>query len=346
MSKHWSWSSLLVCVASSVVLATAGCKSNSGTLSVSTNATPAAATDSDAGPDAGVDAGPGGIKLCDNMLIDHVRVVVRRINLEKSPPPPSDAGMDAGTDAGMAFCECPEDDDKVCVNPNDDVHIGPFLVDVSGNDLTNGIHQVFDSEVPQGSYDEVKFVINTLSERQIFEKDGGLNEALDQMEDLHASIAVNGTFGGNPFQFTTSIRVKQKQQGPFVVGDTTKNIVLVLDPKSWFIGGDGHVLDPNDPTNRGAIKANIRCSVRMSSSETPKDGGPAVRRDFDDDDDEDECRAEDDDQGGHGEGDLMMPSDHGGGSGDDPDEGHRFCGTTPSLVCPPAPDAGTPDAGH
>jgi len=105
------------------------------------------------------------------------------------------------------------------------------------------------------------------------------------MKDLHASIAVDGFFGDSPFRFTTSMRLQQKREGPFEVGEGTRNITLTLDPRGWFVGNLGQVLDPRDPVNRGRIKANIRCSVRMSSEEpAPNDGGPSFRREFEDDD--------------------------------------------------------------
>src|SRR5262249_8539010 len=159
---------------------------------------------------------------CDRLLIDRVRVVVRRIDLERAA-----VSADAGTDAGMASCDCP-DGRMVCVKPGGHVHIGPFLVDGSGSDLAGGIHQVFDAEIPEGTYEDVKFLINTLSRHQA-KADGGVDGGLSEMKDLHASIAVDGSFGGSPFRFTTAMRVAQKQEGPFQVGPGTKNIILTLD---------------------------------------------------------------------------------------------------------------------
>jgi len=317
-----------------------------------------AAGESDSGvlPDSGVlaDAGTspdGGISLCGRLLVDRVRLVVRRIDLERSPSGAdggSDGGMDAGqgdggdagsgaADAGRESCECP-DGGMVCVKPGGDVHIGPFLVDAHGSQLTDGIHEVFDVDVPQGTYEDVRFVINTVSRHQAV--DGGLAE----MQDLHASIAVDGSFEGSSFRFTTSMRVAQKQEGPFVVGDGTKNITLIVDPSGWFVGKDGRVLDPNDPVNRGRIKANIRCSVRMFSKESGNDGGQSVMREFEDDDRGDKCEAEDEDDD-HGDGEKHGHDetfDRGGGHGDDDGDldGHRkACGPTPALVCG---DGGSP----
>jgi hypothetical protein len=307
-----------------VALAASACTSgSSSSLTLSTSAT-SDQTDAGLPPDAG--SSDAGISLCDRLLIDRVRIVVRRIDLERT------AAVDAGADGGMVSCDCP-DDDTVCVKPGGDVHIGPFLVDVNGSDLAGGIHEVFDVEVPQGTYEEVRFVINTSSRPQA-NADAGLSE----MKDLHASIAVDGFFAGSPFRFTTPMRLQQKQEGPFEVGPGTNSIILTVDPRSWFVGDSGQLLDPTDPRNRGRILANIRCSVRMSS-EDEDDGGQSFRREFDDDDRGDRCR--EDDNGDEEHGDVEEPAAHEehGDGGEDGDDHHRTCPPTSALVCG---DAGTP----
>jgi hypothetical protein len=327
-----------------VALAASACSSGSrSSLTLSTTAT---ATDSDAGSQADAGSVGGGISLCDRLLIDRVRLVVRRIDLERAAGG-ADAGTDGGmsTDAGTVSCDCDEGE-SVCVKPGGNVHIGPFLVDAVGSELTGGIHEVFDVAIPEGTYEEVRFVINTLSRRQAT-ADGGLSE----MKDLHASIAVDGFFAGSPFRFTTAMRLKQKQEGTFEVGPGTKNIILTVDPRSWFVGDDGQLLDPTDPRNRGRILANIRCSVRMSSEDADHEGR-SFRREFDDDDRGDRCREDDDDDGQHGDGEHgdagHDDGDHCGGG----DEHHPKCLPMPALVCgdggSPSPDGGTdggPDGG-
>lgn len=343
-----------ICIAALVALAMAACSSGSS-LNLNARTTSAAG---DGGDTADAGTGDAGISLCSELLVDRVRVVVRRIDLERASiaadagqdggaDAGADAGMDAGMDAGedhgdagVISCDCP-DGSSACVKPGGHVHIGPFLVDVVGGDLAGGIHQVFDVEVPAGTYEDVRFAINTLSRHQA-DGDGGLSE----MKDLHASIAVEGLFGDSRFLFKTPMHLQQKQKGPFVVGPGAKSIVLTLDPRSWFIGDRGQPLDPTDPRNRGRILASIRCSVRMSSEGKDAEGR-SFRRDFDDDDGDDRCREDDDGEGEHD--DLVLGSDdrHGGGHGDD-DHHRAKCSPTPDLVCGdaglPAPDGGT-DAG-
>jgi len=322
----------LVFLAGCLALVASGCKSSS---SLALSAASTSQSIDDGGPDDSgvqIDAG-GGINLCGKLLLDRVRVVVRRIDLERAP-----AAADAG-DAGLAVCDCP-DGGTVCVRADGDVHVGPFLVDLSDGDLDGGIHQVFDVEVPEGTYEDLRFLVDTVSRKQA-PGDGGLAG----MKDLHASIAADGTFAGDSFRFTTSIRVKQKQEGPFTVGPGTSSIVLAVDPAAWFVGAHGQLLDPRDLRNRGRILANIRCSIRMSS-DTRADGGH-VRRDFDDDEDEDRCRADDEDGDDHG-GDHGDRHDDGDDGDHDGDHGeHHACLPAPALDCGDAgvaPDSGV-DAG-
>src|SRR3954464_13491053 len=119
----FSIGSMLV-LACAFALAASGCKSQTSSLSL--NATVAQADD------AGVvaDGGAAGISLCGQLTIERARMVVRRIDLERAP---------AAADAGAAICDCP-DGGTVCVK-GDDVHVGPFLVDLHGSDLAGGIHQ-------------------------------------------------------------------------------------------------------------------------------------------------------------------------------------------------------------
>src|SRR2546427_1099427 len=123
---------LWICLAGLAALATAGCSSgNGGSIALSTSGppatNPAASTD-----DAGVtsDAGTipdGGISLCDRLLVNRVRLVARRIDLERISSN-ADAGSDGGTDAGASdggdagtadagvSCDCP-DGGTVCARP-------------------------------------------------------------------------------------------------------------------------------------------------------------------------------------------------------------------------------------
>jgi hypothetical protein len=72
-----------------------------------------------------------------------------------------------------------------------------------------------------------------------------------------------------PFTFSTPMDVRQKREGKLVVGEGS-SVTLDFDPTHWFDGPSGR-LDPTDPTNRWAILANIRSSIRILK-DTDRDG--------------------------------------------------------------------------
>jgi hypothetical protein len=162
-----------------------------------------------------------------------------------------DSGGDDGSgDDGGGECE---------------IEAGPFLVDLSGDTLTGPVHWVATVDVPFGTYQEIKFKVNTISAAK-----AGTDAGLLAMVDAHASIlvegtrstTVNGTTTTAPFSFSTPMEVAQKREGAIVVAEGA-NVTLDVDPSGWFKAADGTMLDPADATARGAIEANIRASIRV-----------------------------------------------------------------------------------
>ncbi len=122
-----------------------------------------------------------------------------------------------------------------------EVREGPFVIDLDAAALNGVVTKVFDADVPPGTYEEFKFDIFPSAALQ------------------NASVIVNGTIAGNDFTFTSSLSAQQKKEGRFVVGGSTANITLSIDPRGWF-GSSATQLDPTD-ANRAAIEANIRQSI-------------------------------------------------------------------------------------
>jgi hypothetical protein len=271
-------------------LSVMGCSSSrDGNLILSTSGDPALG-DGGVLPDAGTVA-DGGVSLCGRLTVDRVRMVVRSIELE----PLAKSGMDGGVDAGRGDgghrddmnhqggrderCDPIADGGVVCVKPHGEVQIGPFLVDLSGQQLAGGIREAFDWAVPAGTYRQIKFAINTLSKPL-----ASLSPGLAEMKALHASIAVDGFLDGKPFRFVTPMHLEQNREGTLQVGPGTANITLVVDPRGWFVGGQGQILDPRDRRDRGDILEAIRCSIRMFPDKDRKgdedwDGGDDHRGD-------------------------------------------------------------------
>lgn len=227
--------------------------SGSGTLAVNARTGPgAAATMADGGAPAPVALGNG-------ISLDRVRILVRKVELLAAATP-ADGGMrgDGGSGGGMDGDGGHEADDADDQGEDGEVVRGPFLVDLSGTPLASGIHQAFDTQVPQGTYEKSCFVVNTVSE-QAASADPGIGA----MQALHASIVVDGTIDAQTFEFTTPFRVAQCHRGTFTVGSGTTNLTFDVNYRGWFTGDAGGRLDPRASSDRGQILENIRCSIRL-----------------------------------------------------------------------------------
>jgi hypothetical protein len=254
----------------------AGCSQGGGkglSVSATTGAAAAVGTTS-----AALDAGNG-------LSIDRLRLVVRKFEIEadedaacplgptgpsgptgptgaSGPTGPSGAagaislhGEGPGSGSSGSSDDGMDDHEGEC-----EIEAGPFLVDLSGADLAAGVHWVASVDVPAGTYEEVKFKINTINA----EKAGG-DAGLLAMADAKASILVDGTrSGGAAFTFGVPLEVLQEREGAIVVDPAAgANVTLDIDPSGWFKAADGSLLDPDDATARGAIIQNVKASIRV-----------------------------------------------------------------------------------
>lgn len=131
-----------------------------------------------------------------------------------------------------------------------EIHEGPFLIDLSAPNLGPNLQQVFAANVPAGNFRELDLDIAPSN-----------SPAVGALANQNASIVVDGTFNGTPFTFVTAIDLEVKKEGNFTVGSGTSNVTLALDPAAWF-GTAAAPLDPNVATNRAAIEARIRASLK------------------------------------------------------------------------------------
>lgn len=241
-------------------LAAASCQRSSRGLSVSTRT----ATDAPAATPTSNVTGIS-LDLGNGIVIERIRLVVREVEVEGGDAGaacPGDEGMpdgggtvtpmDAGHDGGDAEGADGDDCDH-------GLEFGPFLVDVAATELTGPVSFAFDVPVPPGTYDEVEIKVNTLPAGKAL-ADAGLAE----MAGLHASVAVDGRIDGETFHYATPMEIEQEKEGRFVIGEATApNLTLDFDPSGWFGGAGTARLDPREPTNDGAIRANIRKSIRL-----------------------------------------------------------------------------------
>ena len=170
------------------------------------------------------------LAVASNINVQRVRINVGRLKLEG--PGSGAASRDAGDDRDGG------DDDENEI----EVRQGPFLIDLDAAALNGVVTKVFDADVPPGTYREFKLDIFPGASLQ------------------NASVVVDGTVGTSPFTFTSSLTAQQKKEGSFVVGGSSANVTLSIDPRSWF-GTASAQLDPTVAANRTQIENNIRSSL-------------------------------------------------------------------------------------
>jgi len=205
--------------------------------------------------------------------VQRVRLNVGRLKLEsqatgtESDGEHDDGEHDGGEDGGMTDGGTGEVEEV-------EISQGPFLIDLDAAALSAGaVTKVFDAQVPAGTYQELKLEIFPSAALQ------------------NASVIVDGTVAGKAFSFSSALVAKQKKEGSFVVGGSTANITLLIDPQQWF-GTAAAPLDPTVETNRAAIEENIRRSIDVF-----QDDDSSGHENHDGDHDDGQHR-----DGGHGDG--------------------------------------------
>jgi hypothetical protein len=146
---------------------------------------------------------------------------------------------------------------------------GPFVVDLAGEALQQGAHRDYTlGSVASGEYEEATLAIAPLSD----EADASSAELTD-FRDAGASLLINGSYAGKPFQFAGHFRAEQGSGGPVSI-DPAGAVVLAMtvNPASWFLDADGQALDPTDPAQHSAIAVAI-CKTLDTREEVARDHG-------------------------------------------------------------------------
>jgi hypothetical protein len=212
-----------------------------------------------------------GLALCGDLVIDRVRVLVAKTELEKDSHSTGTSGPTGATGtSGPTGPTGAWQDDEACEHDSacdgeDEVKIGPFVADLCGAALSAPSVEILDLPVPAGTYESIKFAVRALRHP------ADLSPALQAMQDAGASIIVEGRWKGASFTFKSAMRVAQENEGSFTFGTGPNIATLIVNPAAWFVGANGAVLDPTDDANRGAILGNIRCSMKIHSGEEDDD---------------------------------------------------------------------------
>jgi hypothetical protein len=182
------------------------------------------------------------------------------------------------------------------------IALGPVVVDLGAADLSSAsVNKVLDATVPAGTYDKIKLKIHRLQSADNV-------PGADDLVNAGASILIDGTFNGAPFQFRTALEAEEELEGKFVIDADSQNITLNFDPSGWFLSGTT-ALDPSDSANQVAIEANIQKSLAA----------------FQDDDESGHENHHGEVEGGDDNGQHDAGDDNGGGQhgGSDDGSGHN-----------------------
>lgn len=238
-----------------LMLAGAAC-SKSGQLSVSARAQ----TSADAG------ASGSSLDLGQGISVNEVKAVVKRITLHLPESAAADGGADGGADDssshGLAASRSRADqggghhDGEGEIEneaEDDEVKVGPFLVDLKGDALASKtLSNVFDGQVPAGTYREIKIVIAP-----------DTSVAADGSSVTIAGTLDAGTANAKDFTFTSRLHAAQKIETDVTVSASgTQNVTLTIDPSGWFKDSAGNRLDPTDASNQSRIEGNIKRSIK------------------------------------------------------------------------------------
>lgn len=205
------------------------------------------------------------LELGNGLQLDRVRMVVREIELD--------------------FVDTADGRDGAKIEK------GPFLIDLSGEQLTGGVIALLATEIPAGEYEEIEFKIERLRSHE-------LATATPELQAMgNASVILNGTFNGAPFEFKSAVDFDQDYEGRFVIAPGVENnVTLNINPTTWFVGRNAELLDPSVEANRPTIENNIEGSIDACKDDD-KDG----HKDDDKDDDRD-SDSDSDSKGGKGKG--------------------------------------------
>lgn len=267
-----------------VVSAAAACTSGSGNVSINVQGSASALTDGGAiSDDGGTVAVDGGFfDVGQGIEVSRARIVIARLSLEGQVADGGIADGGVAADGGVGARgvspskldhgggDGDHGDDDGDHGDDGEVVLGPFLIDLTGGQIGGDLVQIFDADVPPGTYREIRFVIATVS------SDAGVPAAIAALNG--ASVIIDGTIaeplsdGGTfptTFSFVSSLHASQKTEIEMTVAvdSTTHDVTLNVDPSGWFKGPDGSRLDPAFAGNHQAIEDNIERSIRARADD-------------------------------------------------------------------------------
>jgi hypothetical protein len=191
-----------------------------------------------AGSTGAVAVAPNALTLSNGITVDHVRIALREVKLERASATPDDT-RDA-----------------------QEFETAPFVLDLQGTALNGTVQQVVVNDVPEGTYREIRFKVHPP------QTSDSTNAAVQAMATAGAqgspvSIIVEGQIDQQPYVFMSALDAEQRYEGSFNLAAGSQNMTLNVDPSTWFGGSGSARLDPRNSSNKSAIENNIQNSMKV-----------------------------------------------------------------------------------
>jgi hypothetical protein len=177
----------------------------------------------------------------DEIVLDQVQVVLRKIRLDGTP---------------AASCPADSEGDSRCA----EIRLGPVLFDLP---LGENAQATLIARVPVGRYDRLKFQIHKPSDANA---DADLVAAHPEMADI--SIRATGTYNGSLFTFASDLtEVEDLALSPAVEVSEDGELPLTLhvDVSGWFVNeGETGLVDPSAANDGQSYEAEVEQNIRES----------------------------------------------------------------------------------
>jgi len=147
-----------------------------------------------------------------------------------------------------------------------ELKLGPFIITLN---LTGGLTEIATGDIPNGTYDKVKFEIHKMED----------NDAIGDTSFLigteGCSFVIKGMYNDTAFTYKSKkgVEIEMNVNPPIVISDSLKdvNITLTVNPSNWFKNG-GVFIDPRNEGNRSVIDDNIKNSFKKAYRDNDHDG--------------------------------------------------------------------------
>jgi len=157
-----------------------------------------------------------------------------------------------------------------CMSGGDGTDTGPYVVDLTEDEIVNGAHREFDlGELPSGTYGGAEIEIEPIDEGQ----DASAAEFAD-FQKSGASVLIDGFYKRAQFSFAGRWLAEQGTDGDVEV-DASKpvSIAMTVDTSSWFKDANDVVVDPTDATQHDALSVAI-CKTLDTQPQLEEPAGP------------------------------------------------------------------------